>query len=62
MSFINKIKNLNFNLKILILIVFDFFLIFFSSYFTEIIYLSYIPKIANALLLYIGVSIFFFSF
>lgn len=62
MSFINKIKNLNFNLKILILIVFDFFLIFFSSYFTEIIYLSYIPKIANSLLLYVGVSIFFFSF
>ncbi len=61
MSFLNYFRGINFQTKILFLIFFDFFLILCSSFLTEIIYLGYVPQIANALFLYIILAILFYS-
>lgn len=58
---LEKIKNLRLQSKVIILITFDILLIFISSYISEIIYLTYLAKVAKSLLLYSTISIIFFS-
>ena len=62
MSFLNYIRRINLQTKILFLIFFDFFLILCSTFLTEIIYLGYVPQIANALFLYVILAILFIVF
>lgn len=53
MTFLDFFRKINYQAKILLLVLFDFFLIVASSFLTEIIYLGYVPLAANALILYI---------
>ncbi|MAZ07089.1 MAG: hypothetical protein CMM99_01295 [Rickettsiales bacterium] len=62
MSYLNFFRKINYQAKILFLLLFDFFLILISSFLTEIIYLGYIPRLADALFLYIFIYLIFYSF
>ena len=62
MRFLNFFRQINLQTKILLLLLFDFFLIASSSFLTEIIYLGYIPILANALFLYIFIYVISYSF
>ena len=62
MSYLNFFRQVNYQTKILLLFLFDVFLISISSFLTEIIYLGYVPRLANALFLYIFVYVIFYSF
>ena len=61
MIFINYFRNVNYQLKVLFLLILDYALIFTSSFLTEILYLGYLPKLANALFLYIFIYIGFYT-
>ncbi len=62
MSYLNFFRQINYQAKILLLLIFDFFLISISSFLTEIIYLGYLPRLADALFLYIFIYVIFYSF
>ena len=61
MNYLNFFRQINYQAKILLLLIFDFFLISISSFLTEIIYLGYIPRLADALFLYIFIYVIFYS-
>ena len=60
MIYLNYIKKINDKTKIALLLFFDFILIAFSIYLTEVIYLGYLSKISNALLLYFFINFSFY--